>query len=298
MRSLRVVAVPESCASSSYGLLLRQRSRHGAWAMMRLPSPTLTPPPPIPTLSRIIPRCSLHTSSLRNQHFRRSPPEPPSISTSPTIPSSSSTASPPLSEQFRSLMRLTPHSVVVCTSSHSQNSKPRAMTMSSFTSLSLHPSPTISFNIATPSRTLDAVESSRLFNIHILSDDAHGARVADWLARGNAKGEGEVFERLKEESGCEVSKAQARNKEESPVLRGDGVLYVLKCKVLDEPVRGLVKIRDHVIVLGEVMEILRGDGGGKETNFGLIYADRTYRRLGECIIPGRIIDAEEEGQEG
>ncbi|KAK4222986.1 flavin reductase-like protein [Podospora fimiseda] len=274
MSSLRVV-VESCCTSSSYSSNLL--FRHGAWAAR-------TPPPPFRKQHyHRTPRCSFHTSKPTPQQFTSSPPKPPS-----TPPKSSPSTS--LSEQFRSLMRLTPHSVVVCTSFH--HSKPRAMTMSSFTSLSLHPSPTISFNIATPSRTLDAVESSRRFNIHILSDDSHGARIADWLARGRNQGEGQVFGRLKEESGCEL----LQGNESSPVLKGDGVLYVLRCRVLDEEVnKGLVRVRDHVIVLGEVMEILRGREGN---DFGLVYADRTYRRLGGCIIPGRIIDAEEEGQEG
>lgn len=119
--------------------------------------------------------------------------------------------------------------------------------------------------------------------------------MADWLARGNAKGQGKVFERLNEEGGCETELEG-----ESVILKGEGVLYVLRCKLLDEePNRGLVKVRDHVVVFGEVMEILKGDGSRDGNDqFGLVYADRTYRRLGECIIPGRIIDAEEEGQEG
>ena len=121
--------------------------------------------------------------------------------------------------------------------------------------------------------------------------------MADWLARGNAEGQGSVFERLSEESGCE-----AQVDRESVTLKGEGVLYVLRCKLLDEePNRGLVKVRDHVVCFGEVMEIIKGSGSGVGDGmdqFGLVYADRTYRRLGECIIPGRIIDAEEEGQEG
>jgi hypothetical protein len=75
---------------------------------------------------------------------------------------------------------------------------------------------------------------------------------------------------------------------EPPVLEGDGVLYVLRCRLLeDEPSRGLVKVRDHFIVLGEVMEIVEGSGAQRETEerFGLLYADRRYRQLGGCITP-------------
>ncbi|KAK0735433.1 flavin reductase like domain-containing protein [Apiosordaria backusii] len=222
------------------------------------------------------------------------PPVPPSIHPH----SSSSDTSTPLPEQFRSLMRLITHSVVVCTSSSPspsspQSSVPRAMTMSSFTSLSLLPTPIISFNIATPSRTFDAVSSSRQFNIHVLADGPSGARIADWLARGNAAGL-EVFERLEEETGCGYTKGQQKG-EEAPVIKGPGVLYVLRCKLLDEPMGGLVKVRDHYIVLGEVSEIVELNGGDEGDKFGLLYTDRKYRMLGGCIVPGEGL---EEGRDG
>ncbi|KAK4181475.1 flavin reductase like domain-containing protein [Triangularia setosa] len=218
--------------------------------------------------------------------FVTSPPQPPSIH-----PHSSSSDPTPLPEQFRSLMRLITHSVVVCTSS--LGPVPRAMTMSSFTSLSLRPTPIISFNIATPSRTFDAVSSSRQFNIHILTNDPSGARIADWLARGNAAGL-EVFEQLQQECGCSY---EGGEKGEAPVIKGPGVLYVLRCQLLEKPLDGLVKVRDHYIVLGEVREIVEvnGNGGDKGEKFGLMYADRKYRELGGCIIPG---DGVGEGSDG
>ncbi len=168
------------------------------------------------------------------------------------------------------------------------------MTMSSFTSVALTPTPVISFNIAVPSRTLDAVSASRLFNIHVLADDIAGARVADWLARGNA-GSRKVFAGLAEECECTVAEQTPAQREagEAPVLQAPGVLYVLRCRLLEEPSQGLVRVRDHMIVLGEVLEVLEGGAhvggnGGKKhkvEQFGLLYADRRYRQLGSCITP-------------
>jgi flavin reductase (DIM6/NTAB) family NADH-FMN oxidoreductase RutF len=202
-------------------------------------------------------------------------------------------------------MRLLTHPVVVCNATHPATTTtttdgqpqpqptPRAMTMSSFTSLALAPAPVVSFNIAVPSRTYDAVAASRRFNIHVLADDASGARVADWFAGGNAEGR-EVFERLVEAGGVDrvigfEDGGGGGGEEEAPVLEGEGVLYVLRCRLLeDEPSRGLVRVRDHVIVLGEVLEIVEGLGAQRETEerFGLLYADRRYRQLGGCITPG------------
>ncbi|EGS17502.1 uncharacterized protein CTHT_0068310 [Thermochaetoides thermophila DSM 1495] len=188
--------------------------------------------------------------------FQLAPPQPPSVH-----PHSSHLA---LSEQFRALMRLLTHPVVVLTStsppsdSHQNKSIPRAMTMSSLTSLTLKPTPVVSFNIAVPSLTLDAVSASRRFNVHVLADDADGARIADWLAGGNFnRGEKEVWEGLMKDGSCEVEFQD----DQPPILRANGVLYVLRCRLLDDaPANGLVKVRDHVIVLGKVEEIVKGIG--------------------------------------
>lgn len=190
-------------------------------------------------------------------------------------------------------MRLLAHSVVVCTSAastpDSSTPVPRGMTMSSFTSLSLRPTPLVTFNIATPSRTLDAVSRSRQFNIHILSGDVAGARVAEWFRKGNADDLG-VFEagKLRDECGCEVIAAEGTPGETAaPLLKGPGVLFALRCSLLgDEPARGLVRVRDHVIVLAEIVDIIEGQGGDSEPGtFGLAYADRLYRQLGSTMAP-------------
>jgi flavin reductase (DIM6/NTAB) family NADH-FMN oxidoreductase RutF len=187
-------------------------------------------------------------------------------------------------------MRLLPHSVVVCTSAattaDSTTPVPRGMTMSSFTSLSLRPTPLVTFNIATPSRTLDAMSRSRQFNIHILSGDVAGARVADWFRKGNADDLG-VFEanNLRDECGCEVVGKEMSSTTAAPLLKGPGVLFALRCCLLgDEPARGLVRVRDHVIVLAEIVDIIEGQGDkSKQDGFGLAYADRLYRQLGSTM---------------
>lgn len=164
-------------------------------------------------------------------------------------------------------MRLLANPVVVCTSTH--GGVPRAMTMSSFTSLTLSPAPLVTFNVATPSRTLDAIAASGSFNVHVLAGDAAGAAVADHFTRGNVDGVFEGLETLNEGRGG------------APVLGGEGVLRVLRCRVLqDGPEGGLVRVRDHVIVVGEVVEMIPGSKTGE---FGLAYADRKYRQVGDVI---------------
>ena len=189
-------------------------------------------------------------------------------------------------------MRLVPHSAVVLTSTNAYDRIPRAMTVSSFTSLTLHPTPLVSFNIATPSRTLAAISESGRFNVHVLAADASGAQVADWFSRGgvNADGRG-AFEKLALAEGSGVDVVHFGRHGMAPLLEGQGVLYVLRCRVLENGLlknrRGLVRVRDHVVVFGEVAEIVewRGAEGETEERFGLVYADRRYRQLGGCITP-------------
>lgn len=169
-------------------------------------------------------------------------------------------------------MRLLSQSVVVCTAAGSDN-VPRAMTMSSFTSLTLKPKPVITFNVATPSRTLDSIAASRAFNIHILSGDSDGAAVADHFTRGNVGGD--VF------AGLENVVLQENTATTPPLLRGKGVVHVLQCRLLDdEPARGFMRVRDHMIVVAEVVDMIPGV---ESKEFGLAYADRKYRQVGGVI---------------
>lgn len=111
--------------------------------------------------------------------------------------------------------------------------------------------------------------------------------MADWFRRGNAEGLGVFEERgMLEGSGCEAV-VQKEEEEQAPLLKGRGVLYAMRCRLLDdEPHRGLVAVRDHVVVLAEVMEIVEGRSEqDAEEVFGLAYADRRYRQLGGTIIP-------------
>ncbi|KAG5925424.1 hypothetical protein E4U42_004301 [Claviceps africana] len=200
-------------------------------------------------------------SSASSQCWKLSPSE---------APVSDPDAEANLPEQLRSVFRLLTNPIVVCTATH--EGVPRAMTMSSFTSLTLSPMPLVSFNIATPSRTLDAIVASREFNIHVLAGDASGAAVAEHFTRGNTNG---VFDTMK---GATYSVGERGS---APLIRGRGVLRALRCRLLrDGNTDGLVRVGDHVIVVGEVVEMIPVT---KVKEFGLAYADRRYRQVGVTI---------------
>lgn len=138
--------------------------------------------------------------------------------------------------------------------------------MSSFTSLTLYPTPLVTFNIRFPSRTLDALRVAEAFHVHILSGDETGARLASRFTQGN---EGNAA-------------AEGVRWREGGVLDEDGVEFVLRCRLARGeglPHDGVVVVRDHVLVVAEVTELASvGEGGS-----ALAYSDRQYRRVGDVL---------------
>ncbi|KAK7999010.1 flavin reductase like domain-containing protein [Apiospora marii] len=173
---------------------------------------------------------------------------------------------------------------------------PRAMTVSSFSSVTLDPRPTVTFSITKPSRTYDAIANSRRFNIHVLCDDENGARLAHHFTKGNAPTPGashnlfnfdkfpglnvrlshgkEDWEHswqkmLAEDPNSAVSASSSLNNTKGtangvPCLQGDAVLYVLRCVVAPKPEGanggGLIDVGGSAIVVGEIEDFIhRGD---------------------------------------
>ncbi|KAI1422241.1 flavin reductase like domain-containing protein [Xylaria sp. FL1777] len=61
----------------------------------------------------------------------------------------------------------------------------RGITASSFTSLCIRPRPHVMFNMTLPSTMYEALVACKDFNVHVLTPDESGARVASVFARGN-----------------------------------------------------------------------------------------------------------------
>lgn len=219
---------------------------------------------------------------------------------------STNISGPKLADGVRNMMRSVPNPVVVLTCSDAPppadfNTPPsspdpdetevsfyRGMTLSSFSTLTLSPTPYVTFNIQHRSRTLSALSSTRYFNIHILEANAEGAALAAAFARANpllqtmqwsfwrASRRGELESTWVSEGGRPVCKL--------PVLQGRGVKFGLRCKVLGEgerPGGGLIEVGDHVMVIARVCEMptfesaVSGMGGG-EKRAALSYAFGKY----------------------
>ncbi|KAK8063010.1 Flavin reductase-like- FMN-binding protein [Apiospora hydei] len=202
---------------------------------------------------------------------------------------------------------------------------PRAMTVSSFSSVTLDPKPTITFSITKPSRTYDAIASSRRFNIHVLRDDENGARLAHHFTQGNAPAPGvshslfsfdkfpglnvrlahgrEAWEQSWQkmlagsDAASPVSEDSARGTISGvPCLQGDAVLYVLRCVVAPKPEGanggGLVDVGGSAIIVGEIEDFIHeGDAPdvaptAPHDTISLTYVHQEYRKTGKKLEHG------------
>lgn len=198
-------------------------------------------------------------------------------------------------------MRRIPHPVAIVTASSSSppSSKPipRGMTVSSFNTVTLHPSPIITFNVRQPSETLAALQSSRRFLVHILSPTASMARLARNFSRGNENVELDRFEFTDHETETENQSmllprlSRQRNNhgvdENTKEKEGGDFTFILECDYLPDK---SVQVYDHMIVLGNVRRII-APGGTNAINeegrrhvkedFCLMYADTRFWGMGE-----------------
>lgn len=189
---------------------------------------------------------------------------------------------------------------------------PRAMTISSFSSMSVHPRPTVMFNINLPSHTYEAIVSSRRFNIHVLADTLEGAQIAKQLSQGHSRldkqpasprGYLQIAGRKHwiadwERHVARVQKSQQHNqwtpvsKLAVPIIQDPGVLYVLRCRVRKRmqagcesrkrDKSGIIPMDNNTaIIVGEVEEVIESGSGIPEGSIGLAYAQQSYRKRGE-----------------
>ncbi|KAF8441974.1 flavin reductase like domain-containing protein [Terfezia claveryi] len=111
----------------------------------------------------------------------RRPLPPPSVKEGIVVDVQSALRSPNISDRVRGVLRHMVHPVVILTTSTSPNPRDwRAITLSSFTSLSLDPHPLITFNVKTPSACATAMHARKRFIVHAMLPTT---RAADFAAR-------------------------------------------------------------------------------------------------------------------
>ncbi|KAK1824965.1 hypothetical protein LTR12_000506 [Friedmanniomyces endolithicus] len=180
----------------------------------------------------------------------------------------------------------------------------RGVTVSSFTTLSLHPVPVVTFNLKVPSGTWDAIAASERLFLHLLAATPEAAGLAHHFSLPHAKALEQThtsgkFEGSKPPSRFHIPLRLSRQDvlSSSPIppritsdpksvfARLEGALLREKC----------VKVGDHVLVVAEVRRVsTRGQRWttvwdqneserALEKVVGLGYGKRAYRGMGEVV---------------
>lgn len=169
-----------------------------------------------------------------------------------------------LQNTVRNLMRNVPYPVVILTAAaldDAGESLPLGIAVSSFNTVTLNP-PTVSFNIRSPSRTLDAIRADDgRFRIHFLSGEASSAQIAHSFTQGNNQ---ETYQKRREL--FEISHISGRSYN-STSIKHSQVFASLACNLVQE-----IPVADHVIAVAKVT-----DTAISETNKSVLtYAQGKY----------------------
>lgn len=205
-----------------------------------------------------------------------------------------------LASFLRDAIRPLSHPVVVVTTSakhqtptaytsddpENQLQHARGVTVSSFSSVCLHPHPFIAFNLKLPSRTWDALQISRRLCVHILAASSEAAAIAHAFTLPYDRAE-EPFQRLT----AMGVKVDARLSSRGPIISSSGgaIAAVVHAELSRTK---CVEVGDHVIVVAKVIAVRMHENCGEEKEgTALGYAQRRYRALGPAVSPLDINEA-------
>ncbi|KAI8099402.1 flavin reductase like domain-containing protein [Halteromyces radiatus] len=171
-----------------------------------------------------------------------------------------------VTDKVRSMMRKVPQPVVVVTTAEqNEPSHRRGITVSSFTSLCLHPEPMVSFCVRIPSRASDVLHSSGSMVVNMLSRE----QVSQSIAFSSPQAEQFKDIPYYDDSATGL-----------PVLMGTlGSMHCNKVQV--------IKTGDHELWIARVIKVEEGVGGQRGTRQEaqpLLYYERGYRAVGEEIF--------------
>ncbi|KAL1921698.1 uncharacterized protein VTP21DRAFT_10340 [Calcarisporiella thermophila] len=169
-------------------------------------------------------------------------------------------------EEVRKIMRKVPQPVAVVTTSNPHNpSERRGITVSSFTSIALHPRPLVAFSIRLPSRASEVLHAANRFVLHVLSSEQIQHSITF-----SSPSSTDPF----------VNIPHHLTDHGIPVLMG--AVGAMVCKA-----EGVLQVGDHELWIGEVEKVEHGVGGRMgvvEEAKPLLYYERTYRSIGEEVF--------------
>ncbi|KAH9879948.1 hypothetical protein J1614_001972 [Plenodomus biglobosus] len=160
-----------------------------------------------------------------------------------------------LQSSVRVVMRNVPGSVAVVTVAsidpQTERRVPMGVAVSSLTTVSMNP-PMISFNLKTPSKTLDAIRDAKgLFRVHIPSANSGGANIVQQFCQGNhAEAYSKRFKNLARLWIPSNPQDKRMTISQAPQIRDDDVQAAMECTVTQE-----VPVADHVILVARIDSI-------------------------------------------
>jgi flavin reductase (DIM6/NTAB) family NADH-FMN oxidoreductase RutF len=162
--------------------------------------------------------------------------------------------------------------VLVSTELDGPNGKERrGLTVSSFTTICLTPSPFICFSTRKTSRAADLIAERGHFIVHLLPCTPESAKLAEAFSKSDlASHSNENFQ-----DPFELGRWSWNDRWKLPVL--SSVLGALHCRV-----EKFVNVGDHRLCIAEVEDIFEDES---TDGTALSYCGRKYRREGEPILP-------------
>jgi flavin reductase (DIM6/NTAB) family NADH-FMN oxidoreductase RutF len=146
----------------------------------------------------------------------------------------------------------------------------RGLTVSSFTTICLTPSPFICFSTRQTSRAADLIAVRQFFTVHVLPCTLDAAKLAEAFSKSDLA----PFSSANPQNPFELGQWTRDEQWQLPVL--DGVLGTLLCKV-----EKVVDVGDHKLLIAEVQDVMENTTHGT----ALAYCGRKYRGEGEPIWP-------------
>ncbi|KAL8999493.1 MAG: hypothetical protein Q9169_001698 [Polycauliona sp. 2 TL-2023] len=175
-----------------------------------------------------------------------------------------------VAEDVRSLMRQIPHPLtVILAQDPTTASPPAGLLVSSFNTVTLYPTPYVSFNLKLPSSTYDAIKASRTFTASAVAD----VQLAkDFLLDKRAEGY------------VETMRSNVDDQHSGLLKPGRGAIWWMKCRWAEQKSQ---PVGDHVIVVAEVLGAAyytsSVEGKARASDKPLIYSEGKYRNAGQSI---------------
>ncbi len=179
-------------------------------------------------------------------------------------------------ENVRGLMRLIPHPLTVIVAHvKRKGSLPAGLLVSSFNTVTLHPTPYVSFNLKLQSSTYDAIKVSKTFTASAVAD----AQLAeDFLLDKRAETYPDTLLR------------NVRDQRTGMLKPGRGALWWMRCRWMKKKSQ---PVGDHVIIVGRVEKAgyyINSDEQGRISEKPLIYSEGQYRNAGPPAVTGKIVE--------